>query len=368
MKIDIDKVTPGMIAKNSIYDKNKSYPLIKENSIITEFDLAKLKNRGFKTIHVKTNGEIEENSAFILYDYLKDAYNNLDYLKIIELSKELVFKMLNNPYPVLNLNYYFEVNDDDFMHKFNICLMSTFIGILYNKEQFYKEKIVKLEYLAAASIMQDIGKKYQREEVFKNVFSPKLNKIMFPGYDENMFAKYNEKMYPIYTYAMVNNVTEIPATLKNIFLYLNEREDGKGMFKISKDLMLDSNRKDITSSKIINVARQYDYLLNQVIKNNINITNIPKIMNQAIISNGLSSDFVEMFLKYIPLFAKGSRVLLNNGQTGFIKEINLQFINKPVVILEDNNELVDLSIEKDLFICQIMELEFIKSNSNNFSK
>ena len=368
MKINIDVVKPGMVAKHAIYEKNQSYPLINENSIITEFDLAKLKNRGFKSIHVKTNGEIEENSSFVLYDYLRDAYEKLDYVKVVELSKELVSKMLNNPYPVLNLNHYFEVNEDDFMHKFNICLMSTFIGIIYNKEQFYKEKIVKLDYLAAASIMQDIGKKYQNAEIFKNIFSPKLNRVMFPGYDEKMFSNYDEKLYPLYSYAMMNNEAEIPAALKNIFLYLNEREDGRGIFKIPKEVMSNSNRKDIICSKIINIARQYDYLLTKVIKNDIDVANIPIIMNQAVVSNGLSEELVNMFLNYIPIYAKGTRVLLSNYQTGFIKNINLQFIDKPVVIIENTNELVDLSQREDIFIKKIIELEFIEVKSNSISK
>ena len=40
MKISISKIKDGMIAEKNIYDKhNKIYPLIKEDSIITEMDI-----------------------------------------------------------------------------------------------------------------------------------------------------------------------------------------------------------------------------------------------------------------------------------------------------------------------------------------
>ena len=47
-----------------------------------------------------------------------------------------------NPYPVLDLNSYFEIEQDDFIHIFNICLMSTFIGNIYNKNPLRDRKLL----------------------------------------------------------------------------------------------------------------------------------------------------------------------------------------------------------------------------------
>lgn len=368
MKININSVEPGMIAKRNIYEKNKTYPLIVQDSIITEFDLAKLKSRGVKSIHVKTNGEIEENSTFVLYDYIRESYNNLDYIRILELSREIASKVLINPYPVLNLNHYFRVDENDFMHKFNICMMSTFIASVYNKQQIHSEKMLKLDYLAAASILLDIGKKYKSSEIFKKTIFPRLNKTMFPGYEDSMFLKYDERLYPLYTYTTLNKISEIPSALKNIFLYLNEREDGKGLLRVSSQTMKSDDKNEIVCAKILNIARQYDYLLNYVIKNEISVKNIPVVLRQAVKANGLSSELVEMFLQYIPLYSKGTRVLLSNGDIGFIEQNNLKFVDKPIIRLENPDEIIDLCKQENISIDKIIELEILKNKNNSLSR
>ncbi len=372
MKININSVEPGMISKYNIYEKNQTYPqtypIIIQDRIITEFDLAKLKSRGVKSIHVKTNGEIEENSTFVLYDYIREAYNNLDYIKILELSKEVASKVLINPYPVLNLNHYFRVDENDFMHKFNICIMSTFIASVYNKQQIYSKKMLKLDYLAAASILLDIGKKYKSPEIFKKTIFPRLEKPTFPGYEDSIFLKYDERLYPLYTYTTLNKINEIPSVVKNIFLYLNEREDGKGLLKVSSETMQSDDKSEIIYSKIINVARQYDYLLNYVIKNEISVKNIPVVLRQAVETNGLSSKFVEMFLQYIPLYSKGTRVLLSNKEIGFIEQNNLKFVDKPIIRLENTDEIIDLCKQENISIDKIIELEILKNKNNSLSR
>ena len=346
MKISISKIKDGMIAEKNIYDKhNKIYPLIKEDSIITEMDILKLQSRGFKYIDVKTKGNIETNSAYLLFEDLKEAYENLNYIDILKYSKEIVTKILINPYPVLDLNSYFEIEQDDFIHIFNICLMSTFIGNIYNKNQLYQENMLKLDKIYL-----------------------KMNKTIFPNYNEIIFREFNPKFNNVYSYAMLNEELELPSLIKNSIIYINEREDGKGLLGVPDKIVDNKERKEIEMAKIMKIANQYDYLLNQIINNNIDLKNVPVILNQAVKTNGLSQEIVELFLKYIPLYAKGTRVLLSNNELATIEKVNTVYINHPVVKLESTNELIDLLTNRTISISKIVELEIENIRTNGLTR
>ena len=371
MKISISKIKDGMIAEKNIYDKhNKIYPLIKEDSIITEMDILKLQSRGFKYVDVKTKGNIETNSAYLLFEDLKEAYENLNYIDILKYSKEIVTKILINPYPVLDLNSYFEIEQDDFIHIFNICLMSTFIGNIYNKNQLYQENMLKLDCLAAASILQFIGKRFNSNKIKIKLdkIDLKMNKTIFPNYNEIIFREFNPKFNNVYSYAMLNEELELPSLIKNSIIYINEREDGKGLLGVPDKIVDNKERKEIEMAKIMKIANQYDYLLNQVINNNIDLKNVPVILNQAVKTNGLSQEIVELFLKYIPLYAKGTRVLLSNNELATIEKVNTVYINHPVVKLESTNELIDLLTNRAISISKIVELEIENIRTNGLTR
>lgn len=369
MKISLNKMQAGMIASSNIYDKkNKVYPLIKENSIITEMDIMKLKSRGFDYVDVKTKGLIEKNSAYLLFEDLKEAYENFDYDSILKYAKEIVTKILINPYPVLDLNSYFEIEEKDFIHIFNICLMSTFIGNIYNKNQLYQENMLKLDCLAAASILQFIGKEFKSEKIDVEKLEIKMNKTIFPKYNAEIFNKFNSQYIPIYSYAILNDILEIPSIIKNSIIYINEREDGKGILGVPEQIMKNKERKEIEMAKIVKIANQYDYLLNQIINNNIDLKNAPIILNKAVKTNSLSQEIVEMFLKYIPLYAKGTRVMLSNNELAVIEKVNTVYINHPVVRLEETNEIIDLLKLPAISITKIVELEIENNKSNSISR
>lgn len=369
MKISISKIKVGMIAEKNIYDKhNKIYPVIKEDSIITEMGILELQSRGFKYVDVKTKGNIETNSAYLLFEDLKEAYENLNYIDILKYSKEIVTKILINPYPVLDLNSYFEIEQDDFIHIFNICLMSTFIGNIYNKNQLYQENMLKLDYLATASILQFIGKRFNSNKIKLDKIELKMNKTIFTNYNEIIFREFNPKFNNVYSYAMLNEELELPSLIKNSIIYINEREDGKGLLGVPGKIVDNKERKEIEMAKIMKIAKQYDRLLNQIINNNIDLKNVPVVLNQAIKKNGLSQEIVELFLKYIPLYAKGTRVLLSNNELATIEKVNTVYINHPVVKLESTNELIDLLTNRTISISKIVELEIENIRTNGLTR
>ena len=85
------------------------------------------------------------------------------------------------------------------------------------------------------------------------------------------------------------------------------------------------------------IRKTYEEIGRYVYSNTLNIDNykfiagkydnIDEIKNENM-TNGLSEELVNMFLNYIPIYAKGTRVLLSNYQTGFIKNINLLEMKK----------------------------------------
>lgn len=370
MKIAIDKLEPGMILKANVYNKNSIIPLMLEGEVLTEFSISKIRNIDKKHVDVLAEKEIEETITLGEKKDIKVALNTFDYYKINEMSRHVVRKILACQLINIDFSNYLNIDSSSFEHVMNACIMSIFIANIYNKKEIYADKSINLDYMAIASLIQDIGKKCKDPKVLEKIYPPKINKTLFKGFSESYYTSYHEEAYNLYTYSMLQNEYDIPSIIKNSILYLKEREDGKGLLKVSENVMIDGSRKEIIMAKIMQVAIFYEYITDHIIKNKMNINNIPIILKQSISKLGYSEEIVNLFIKYMPVVCQGSRVKLSTGEIGYVESINTDNIYKPKIRIENSEEVVDLFFNDNIKIVEVLSPKVIndlkqeeKSNS-----
>lgn len=359
MKIAIDKLEPGMILKENVYNKNSSIPLILSGDMLTEFSIMKIKITGKKIVDVVAEKEIEETISEIVKNDMKVAVSNFDYFKISELSRQIVTKILNSQIIKIDFSSYLSIDISSFEHVINACIMSIYISSIYNKNEEYATNYIDLDYMAIASLIKDIGKKCEDPKVLESIYPPKINKEIFVGFSNDYYTSYHEKAYNLYTYSMLQDEYDIPTIIKNSILYLNEREDGKGLLKVSESIMKDKNRKEVMMAKIMQVAIFYEYITDHIIRNKMSINNIPVILKQAVLKLGYSEEIVNFFIKFLPVVCPGTRVKLSTGEIGYVEAIRLEDMYKPKIRIEDTNEIIDLYFNSNIIITEVLGPKFV---------
>lgn len=213
-----------------------------------------------------------------------------------------------------SLKYYDEYT---YNHSINVAIFATTfaIGLDYN----YK----RLKNIASGALLHDIGKKMIPIEIINK--EGKLSK------DEiKIVKKHSENGYKI----LCQN-DAITSSIREIAHQHHENWDGTGYPRKLK------GNKIYELAHVVHICDVYDALISKRSYKSAYST----LKAVKILMNGretlFNPELLDEFFKYVPVYAKGMKVKLSDGQDALIYENNRGDMLNPTVITRDK-ELIDL--------------------------
>lgn len=342
--VNVSDLEVGMILSNEIIYNDSI--LVGKNVVLTESMLSKLNN---SYIHEKVaiyvsenedNKEIEALKAIdkAFKDISKDVENiflnnsNLNLEKINEInvfSKKLENIIKLNTSMLKNIILNGSEDDCIYRHSVNVAALSYLIG----KWCGYDEK--DLNKLISASMLHDFGK----SKIDQNI----LNK-------KDPLTKEEFKVIKTHPKISYDEIKKIPYISKDILygvLMHHERCDGSGYPLGLKGYQISDY------AKIIAIADVFDAInSDRLHKRKRKPFEALKLMKEESVQGKLDFSICNKFLNGLANFYIGQNVLLNNKIECKIIQMNMNEIDKPLLL--SSIDFIDLSKEKDLFILEIL--------------
>ena len=208
-------------------------------------------------------------------------------------------------------------DENTFEHCLNVAIMTVTmgIGLGYN---FYR-----LKNLAVGSMLHDIGKTQVSSDIIN-----KAGKLTKEEFDE-------VRKHPTAGYKLLTEDATVYSSTRQIVHQHHENWDGSGYPRGLKENQI------YELAMVTHICDVCDALLSKrSYKDAFSIADVIKIMQE---SNGtmFSPEMLAAFFRYVPLYSKGSEVLLSNQQKALVYKNNRGNMLAPVVKLIDGT-LIDL--------------------------
>ncbi|WP_250278176.1 HD-GYP domain-containing protein [[Clostridium] colinum] len=323
--INYDKLESNGIKYISIFEKSDNSDDFSEDILLENKESERIEDRKefkqFKKNYEEKVEKIENQFVAIgkgigietdtLYDVVIDIVNNVN-------CKNDVFSYLGH-LKTQDLHTY--------AHSLNVALICNLFGtwLGYEGEQ--------LKTLTVAGMLHDIGKLKIDENIIK-----KPAKLTNEEYE-------CMKKHPSLGYELVKDL-DIPNEIKLSVLMHHEKINGTGYPLGLKDDRIAS------TAKIVAICDIYEAMTaNRVYR--------PQICPFEVIRNFeqnsydiLDTQFLLAFLQNIAYTYVGSRIMLSDDREAEVVFINNSYLSKPIVRI--NDEFIDLSQEKELYIKHIL--------------
>jgi HD-GYP domain-containing protein (c-di-GMP phosphodiesterase class II) len=213
-------------------------------------------------------------------------------------------------------------------HCINVALLSSMLGKWLNLS---KKDLTLLTYTA---FLHDIGKIKINPTILNK--SSKLTRLEFEEI----------KKHPVYSYEFVKKIPYLDESVSLGVLMHHERIDGSGYPLGLKE------EKINTFAKIIGITDMFDAMTaDRVYSKKQNPFKVLEIMQHDCMGL-LDYNYLTTFIKQMANYYTGEMVTLNNGCMGKIVKIDINNISKPLISVDSN--FIDLSVEKDLFIIELL--------------
>lgn len=356
-KIKIDGLKLGMVLAESItINKNKTIEknekinsnvleLLKNQEVIDAILVYKTKkyyNPEFETeeeIHndssVKTASVAETvsileksfnsiavnlNQTFYKLGNLKE--NNMEDIRII--SKQLQDKMSDLNALINDIVFYGSGADTIYRHSINVAALCNLLGRWIGLED---KKILLLTY---SGLLHDIGKTQIDSKILStnNPLSEEELKIV--------------KSHPLLGYNIVKEINFLDKSVAQGILVHHERVDGSGY-----PLGIEGD-KISTFGRIIAIADVFDAINSNrsYRKKKLPFEALEIIKEESF--GKLDYNYCNIFLHHMFCYYIGKDVMLNNDKTAQIIQMDINNLNRPLILLEGN--FIKLSENKDLNI------------------
>ncbi len=329
--VSLDKVESGMQLGYDVYDSH-CRTLIGADSYLTEHYIERLKEYGFEGVYIRDEFSEDIEIEYMISPQLRAEGQNcikrMDIDGCRQTAKKMVEEITAKERISLDMNDIRSYDSYTYAHSVNVAVISCMIGIGFQMTQS------ELTNLVTAALMHDFGKLFIPEEI--------LNK------QERLTTEEFEKMktHSTLSYNFICERWDLSSHVKVAVLFHHENVDGSGY----PDGI--TGEEQTLMTKILHVADVYDALIS---KRPYKIAYSPQEASEYMMSacgTLFDEKVVEMLLKYVPLFPKGTEIQLSDGREGIIYENFGTHNLRPVVRLLDGT-LLDLE-EKDnlmLTIC-----------------
>lgn len=266
-----------------------------------------------------------------LYNAPNDLKEGLN--KIERIAVQILNEILSNKNIMVNIVDIKTFDDYLFTHSVHVAVLSLVIGITLKLEN------KKLEKLAVAGLLHDIGKIFISKEILskENNLSDKELDIM--------------KTHPELGYKYIKSHYSIPPTAYVGILQHHERYDGKGY--------PDNRRGEAISlyGRIICICNIYDNLIS---KKSHRKPYLPSEAIEFIMAHSgqiFDPKLVKVFIRKIAPYPLGSILKLSNGEIGIVIENYEEFSMRPKVEILDTGEVYDLAYDSKFWNITIVGVE-----------
>lgn len=345
--VPIQEAKEGMRLAQDMYD-SLGRTLIGVNARLTEHYIEKLKKYGFDGVYIQdafSEGIVIEP---IISPQLRQegivCIRNLDIDGCQKIAEKMVDEILGKGTISLDMTDLRSYDDYTYAHSVNVAVLSCIIGIGFELE----DKC--LMQLVSAALLHDLG---------KTIISPDI--INKPG--RLTPEEFQEiKKHPTISYELIRQRWDISAQIKSAVLFHHENVDGSGYPKGVR------GECQTQMTKIIHVADVYDALTSKrPYKDPYSPGDAMEYM-----MGGCGSLFdtkaVTKLLECVPLYPKGTEVILSDGRKGIIYENSGVHNLRPIVKLYETEELLDLTGNENLNLVVSGTSEKEKDVSESYEK
>ncbi|MDD6038370.1 MAG: response regulator [bacterium] len=324
--IPIEKAKEGMILATPLYDSGGRI-LIGGQSALTQNYIEGLIRFGFTGIYIEDEFSKGIEVESVISPQLREAgmqcikQGNIDQCRIV--SKQIVEEILDKGFVSMDLMDLRSYTDHTYAHSVNVAVLCGVMGMGKGLPKDGLEKLV------LAALLHDLGKLKIPDEI--------LNK---PG--RLTPEEYNiMKTHSTMSYEAIKERWDISAEVKVAVLYHHENVDGSGYPKgcTGDELSL--------YAKMLHVADVYDALVSKRPYKN------PYSPYEACeyLMGGCGIMFdkecVDLLMKYVPLYPKGTEVTLSDGRAGIVYENSGINNLRPVIRLFEGG-MLDLSLRDNM--------------------
>ncbi len=313
----------------------QGHMVVHEGTLIDDKILYRLQNYGFEGLYIQDEFSddlyIEDLLTPAIRKEGQEAVRNMDVAACMSVSEKIVH-VLDSKKPLHSLDMIDIRSFDDliYAHTMNVALVSGVIGIAFNLPA------QELQNLILAAMLHDFGKM----KIPKTI----LNK---PG--RLTAEEYNLiKQHPKFSLEIIAEKRQpLPKAVEDAILHHHENYDGSGY----PDGLRGEEQSLIT--RILHVADVYDAMVSRrSFKDAYSIKDTVEYLMGGC-GNLFDQAVVEKLTNYVPLYAKGTTVVLTNGLTGIIYENDGAHNMRPVIKLH-NGKFLDLT-ERENFTLNIVQ-------------
>jgi len=324
----IDRIPAGtVLARDVVTDENQV--LVRNGTTLTDSLLGKLKERNYGYLYIKD----EYTDDIIIDEVIPQALKastitslkKMDVESTIENGKKIVDNILSYD-DISTENYDTNIDTKEiYAHSILVAELSVAFGKIIGLEP------AKLNDLAAAALLHDIGKLCTNEEEIEKLGVDQLLKRL--GLKCSM-KEYDEIMHSFIGYSILNKNVTVSATIKQAVLMHHERADGKGLLHFP-------NEKIGIYGKIIHICDVFSRLITN--SYSIKVNNTSEVIEYLRDNAGTLFDeqLVKIFINRMPIYPPGMVVELSNGLNATVYKNNREFPTRPIIVL-DNGTKIDL--------------------------
>lgn len=319
----------GMRLAQDMYD-SMGRTLIGVNARVTKYYLEKLKTYGFDGIYIQD--EISKGIEIepIISPQLRQegivCIKNQDIDGCQKIAKQMVDEILGKGTITLDMTDLRSYDDYTYAHSVNVAVISCIIGIGF---EMPADKLIQL---VSAALLHDVGKTSISSEIIN-----KPGRLTPEEFQEI-------KKHPSLSYELIRQRWDISARVKNAVLFHHENVDGSGYPRgITEE-------EQTLMTKILHVADAYDALTAKCpYKDPYSPCEASEYMMGGC-GTLFDTEAAIKLLECVPLYPKGTDVILSDGRRGIIYDNSGMFNMRPLVKLYESGEIIDLTSNENLNI------------------
>lgn len=324
--ITLQNTKPGMRLACDLYD-SFGRTLVGSNCELTPYYIEKLHEYGFDGVYIEDEISKDIKVESVISSKLRTTgiinvrQGNIDACK--EIAKQMVEEILERGILSLDLTDLRSYDDYTYAHSVNVATICCVIGIGMEMSE------EDLTNLVTAALLHDLGKLQIPAEILNKPgrLTPEEYQIM--------------KSHATLSYEFISERWDLSSYIKTAVLFHHENVDGSGYPQ-----GLDGSEQTIFT-KILHVADVYDALVS---KRPYKKPYCPYEASEYLMGGcGIMFDrkVVEVLLKYVPLYPKGTEVILSDGRCGIIYENSGVHNLRPIIRLMDGR-MIDLTKSENL--------------------
>lgn len=324
---NIDTVRAGDVLAQSIM-ANQGALLIVKGTVLDEHKIRELKATGLSSLYIEDAWSAGIETSLPLSDSamirtLRALYS-MDIDAVVAGAMEMVDRIASNMYEndMLLLKTY---DDYTVQHSINVAILSSTLAKAIGMDTREVRKV------AQAGLLHDIGKMYVPLEI--------LNKRGTLNDEEfKVIRKHAENGY-----RALQDRKDVWSVVRVAVLEHHENEDGTGYPRGIKGDEIHN------ISKIIHIADVYDALVTQRSYKDAWTPYRAKKEIERLKGKAFDARYADLFCAAIPMYLKGTVVMLSNGKDAIVEQNFSRDASKPLVRLRDGSR-INLLTETDITI------------------